>query len=141
MIEENPQAAAHGACRPPAPEGEMKIALEHIRLFGRHGVLPQERAVGAEYELDITLVLPPTYGCLTDNIDDTISYADLYDTVKAEFDRPSKLLEHLARRIVDAVYARWPGQIRSQTLRITKIAPPIPACQGQATVTLTRFAP
>ena len=63
-------------------------------------------------------------------ITDTISYADLYEVVKAEMEKPSQLLEHVALRIIKAITARWP-QIGTVDLRLAKDNPPMGAdCKG-----------
>ncbi|MCM1005347.1 MAG: dihydroneopterin aldolase [Prevotella sp.] len=115
---------------------EMTISLEGVRLYGYHGVMPQERTVGAEYELDVFLSLAPVNGCESDSIEDTLSYADLYSLVQEEFGKPRNLLESLTAAIARCVLNRW-EEVRSVTVRVCKAAPPIPAFRGRASVTLT----
>ena len=105
-------------------------------MYGYHGVFDQERRVGAEYELDVDLDMEVPGGCTTDDLADAVSYADVYEVVKAEFARPSDLLEHLVARISHALLERWP-QITVARVRARKLAPPIPGFLGSAAVTLT----
>lgn len=114
----------------------MFISLDGIRLYGYHGVMEQERVVGAEYELTVILTLPPVVGCFTDDLNDTLSYADLFDLVRREFDYPCKLLEHLVQNIADATLRRW-QQVQKVYVKVSKLAPPITGCQGSASVALT----
>lgn len=116
-------------------ESDMTISLEDVRLYGYHGVFGQERAVGAEFVVWIDITVPCPAGCETDDIAGTISYADVYDVMKREFDVPSDLLEHLAARVAQALRGRWPF-IKSLVVKIRKVAPPIPGFQGAASVTL-----
>lgn len=113
----------------------ITISLEGVRLYGYHGVFGQERTVGAEFEAWVDITVPCPEGCETDKLEGTISYADVYEVLKAEFDRPSDLLEHLVARVAKAVRCRWP-QLLSLTVKIRKVAPPIPGFQGSASVTM-----
>lgn len=114
----------------------LTISLEHVRLFGRHGVFAQENAVGAEYDVWVDVSLPPVAACDTDALGDTISYAGLYELLATEFAEPSALLEHLTKRIAMSIASRWP-QVEAVKVKVCKIAPPIPAFQGSASVTYT----
>ena len=44
----------------------------------------------------------------TDDVADTVSYADVYEAVKAEMKVPSKLLEHVGGRIVKRLFGDFP---------------------------------
>lgn len=95
-----------------------------------HGVLPQERTVGNDYVINIKVGYPWIGATSTDNVCDTLNYAALYELIKREMQMPSKLLEHVAGRIIEAVKAEFPAA-SSIHLRITKVAPPMSAdCDG-----------
>lgn len=114
----------------------LTISLERVRMFGNHGVFVQEQTVGAEYEVSIVITMPPPAGCDTDLLDNTLSYAQLYESLKREFAIHSDLIEHLAKRIAIAITDTWP-YILSAEIKITKLAPPIPSFQGSAAVKYT----
>ena len=66
----------------------------------------------------------------SDEIGDTLSYAALYDLVAREMQQPSKLLEHVAGRMVEAIGKAFP-QVTSIDLELTKQNPPMGAdCEG-----------
>ena len=66
----------------------------------------------------------------TDEINGTISYADVFEVVKAEMAIPSRLLEHVAGRICQALFTRFPSA-ESIHLEILKENPPMGAdCTG-----------
>jgi dihydroneopterin aldolase len=66
----------------------------------------------------------------SDEVADTLNYAELYDLVKEEMAIPSKLLEHVAGRIVKGINERFP-KVSSIELKITKKNPPMGAdCDG-----------
>lgn len=66
----------------------------------------------------------------SDEVDDTLNYAELYALLKREMAQPSNLLEHVARRIASAVETTFP-LVNAIDLVITKENPPIGAdCDG-----------
>ena len=109
---------------------KTSIFLDEVRFHAFHGVMPQERAVGADFTVLLNVGYDFVKAAENDDLTDTISYADLYEVVKAEMDKPSQLLEHVALRIVKAVAARWP-RIDTIDLRLAKDNPPMGAdCKG-----------
>ena len=95
-----------------------------MRFYAYHGVLTQETKVGNHYVVNIHIDADLTRACESDNMDDTINYAIVYDHVKAEMQKPSKLLEHVAMRIYRSIKAAFP-QILNLEVRLAKKSPPI----------------
>lgn len=109
---------------------KTSIFLDEVRFHAFHGVMPQERAVGADFTVWLKVGYDFVKAAESDELIDTISYADLYEVVRAEMDKPSQLLEHVVLRIVKAVAARWP-RIDTIDLRLAKDNPPMGAdCKG-----------
>ncbi len=109
------------------------IFLRDVRLRAFHGVDPQETAVGGDFVVNLRVGYDFSRAMATDDVGDTLSYADLYDIVKREMGVPSKLLEHVAGRIAAAVVEYCPA-IRSVDLTVTKVNPPMGADCGGAGV-------
>jgi dihydroneopterin aldolase len=66
----------------------------------------------------------------SDDVADTLNYAELCQIVKREMAVPSKLLEHVAGRIGRAVFEAFP-EATALELSLTKINPPMGAdCDG-----------
>ena len=106
------------------------IHLRQVRFHAFHGVLPQERLVGADFVLDLKVGYPLERAMQSDEVADTLNYAELYDLVAREMQQPSKLLEHVAGRIAEAISQAFP-QITSIDLVLTKQNPPMGAdCEG-----------
>ncbi len=106
------------------------IRLDDIRLHGFHGVMPQERAVGADFVVSLRVGFDIAKAMETDDVADTLNYATLYNKVKTEMAQPSNLLEHVAGRIAKAVENAFP-EACSIDLSIKKVNPPIGAdCRG-----------
>ena len=70
-----------------------------------------------------------TYTALSE-VADTLNYAALYELVAREMQQPSKLLEHVAGRMAEAIGQAFP-QVTSIDLVLTKQNPPMGAdCEG-----------
>lgn len=102
------------------------ISIDGLRIFARHGVMPQETAGGNVFELDIRLSFPCRKAMECDTLEDTVNYAEVVEIAKAEMAVPSRLLEHVVGRIRDAVIRRFP-QITGGRIALRKMRPPISA--------------
>jgi dihydroneopterin aldolase len=109
---------------------DTSIFINDLRLYAYHGVLPQERRVGGWFVVSLRVHYNITRAMETDEVADTLNYADLYGVVKAEMAVPSQLLEHVAGRIAKAVFGRFP-RVLALDLSVTKENPPMGAnCSG-----------
>ena len=114
---------------------EGYIFLQNVRFYAFHGVLPQERKVGGEFLVDLRVGYPIQEAMETDEVACTLNYAELFALVKAEMEVPSKLLEHVAGRIVHRIQEQFP-KVSSINLKITKKNPPMGADSDGAGVLL-----
>lgn len=106
------------------------IRLWKVRLRAFHGVLPQERRVGGDFEVTLRIGYPWQQAMETDAVGDTLDYAAAYRLVVREMAQPSQLLEHVAGRIVKALLHDFP-LITSIDLWLKKVCPPMGAdCEG-----------
>ena len=83
---------------------DMYIRLDGLKIFAHHGVLPQERVVGAEFIIDIALKTDFSKAAETDDLSYTLNYAEIFNAIKQEMAVPSKLLEHVSRRIAERLF-------------------------------------
>lgn len=102
------------------------ILLENIRFFAYHGVAPQETTVGNEFVVSLRLKTDIARAMKSDDVADTVNYAEIHQAVKEEMDIPSKLLEHVAGRIVRRLFNDFPT-IESIDLKLSKRNPPMGA--------------
>lgn len=101
-----------------------KIILDGMRFYAYHGVMPQEQVVGHEYVVNIELDVDFLRAMQTDNLEDTVSYAEVYEITKAEMAIPSKLLEHLVARIANAIFEKCKSVLKVK-IRLLKQNPPM----------------
>ena len=114
---------------------ESYILLENIVFYANHGVFLQENLVGNEYVVNLKMKLDLGKAGMTDNLDDTVSYADVYNIIKKEMEVPSKLLEHVAKRMILSIKGRFP-QIDEIEVKLSKRNPPIGGQLDYASVVL-----
>ena len=113
----------------------ITITLEKMKFHAFHGVMEQERIIGGTYLVDVIYAIN-TKAFETDNLNDTINYADIFDLVKEEMEKPSQLIEHVAGRIMKVLKDNFPQMIET-TVKISKLNPPVIGEAGKATVTIT----
>ena len=100
------------------------IKLTNIRTFSFHGCLEEEAKIGSNYRVDLTIKTNLKSSAKTDELTDTVDYVDLNRIVIEEMAIRAKLLEHVAKRIMDRVMKEL--FIVSQVkVEVTKLNPPI----------------
>lgn len=114
---------------------EFEITLSNLRFHSYHGVLPQENIVGNEFSVSVSVMIQYKEEILDDNLDSTISYADIYEIVEQEMATPRKLLETVAAHIRNRIIHNW-EHISGGHITICKSTPPISGITGIAKVTL-----
>lgn len=102
------------------------IFLKELRCYAYHGVAPQENLIGNEYVIDLKLKVDISQASQTDEVADTVSYADVHELIKAEMAVPSKLLEHVVGRMAAKLFEAFPA-IEEIELRLSKRNPPMGA--------------
>lgn len=118
-----------------ASPSEYEITLADLRFHAFHGVMPQETKVGNEFVVTVSVRIPYSADILDDDLDATISYADIYEIVEEEMKKPKKLLETVAALISKRILAHW-SQVSSGEITICKSTPPISGITGNAEVRL-----
>ena len=97
-------------------------------------MLPQERTVGAYYIINVSVEVDVAHAMLSDDVADTISYADILDIVRREMAVPSHLLENVASRIGKAILKEYPTA-SAVTIDLMKQNPPMGAdCAGAGVI-------
>lgn len=100
------------------------IRLNTIRLYAHHGCLEEEGIVGSAYEVDLEVEADLDLAARTDHLSDTVDYVQLHQIVSEEMGIRSKLLEHVACRIIRRVLGEL-TQVQAVSVMVSKINPPI----------------
>ena len=114
-----------------------KIFLEDVKIYAYHGVLPEENSIGTYYLLNLEIHTDLWKAANSDDLNDTISYADINDILHEEMSIKSKLLQHVVGRIIAKIEAKFP-QISYAKLKLTKTAPPMKGEMKGASIELEK---
>lgn len=86
-----------------------KIYIQGLKLFAYHGVNPEEQEDGQYFVLDIEAQTSLERAGLSDDLDETVSYAQMIKTVRRVFlSEKNKLIERASRRVADALLEEFP---------------------------------
>ena len=99
------------------------IEISRLLLHGYHGVAGQERIVGNSFEISLSLRYPAQESLFTDDVTDTLNYAEVIEIVRTEMAIPSKLIEHVAGRIRNSLVEHFP-KIEGGMVKVAKLCPP-----------------
>jgi len=88
--------------------------------------MPQERLTGNDYRIDLKINYPLDDAVVTDEVEDTLNYATVYQLTKQEMERPSKLVENVAYRIAKSLIDHFPT-IKEVYIKVAKCNPPMGA--------------
>jgi 7,8-dihydroneopterin aldolase/epimerase/oxygenase len=101
-----------------------RIILKDMQFYGFHGVNAEEQALGQPYLVDLSVELDLSRPGHTDQLTDTISYTQLYRSVKEVVEGQSRnLLEALAQSIATRILDQHP--VSAVQVTVKKPRPPI----------------
>jgi 7,8-dihydroneopterin aldolase/epimerase/oxygenase len=102
-----------------------RIYLHEMVFMGRHGVTDEERAEAQQIEVDLDVALDLSVAGRTDDLSDTVDYAELFTLCRDVVEERSfHLLEGIAEAIAADVLAHHP-RIERATVRVKKPGLPI----------------
>jgi dihydroneopterin aldolase len=113
------------------------IHLEEMEFYSFHGHYKEEQIVGNKFLVDLILETDMSKASKTDDLHDAVNYQTAYKLVKREMEKKSKLLENIALRILNAVYAELPG-VTTTTVTIRKMNPSMGGKMRSVNVSLSR---
>jgi len=100
------------------------IKVENIRVFANHGCLAEETKIGSDYRVGLEVEADLMTSGNTDELSDTVDYVFLNKVVREEMAQPSKLLETVAKRILDRIFSE-DTMVSKASVSVSKINPPI----------------
>ena len=113
------------------------IVIRGIRARGHHGVLPEERTAGQTFVVDATLAVDTTTAAISDDLSDTIDYADVAQRLVAIVEgEPVNLIETLAARLADACFED--KRVQRAEITVHKPEAPVGVPFDDVAVTITR---
>lgn len=113
------------------------IRIEDMEFYSFHGHFKEEQIVGNKFLVNLTLETDMTKPKESDNLKDAVNYQQAYEIVKQQMEVKSHLLEHIAGRIIDALYDEMQG-IKKATVKVSKMNPPMGGKIGSVSVIISR---
>ena len=115
-----------------------KIIMKDMAFFGYHGVMKEERALGQKFIVSIELSLSLKEAGKTDDINKTVSYAEVYDKVKKLVENVKfMLLEALSENIALIILKDF-QMVSEVSVEIKKPEAPIPGIFNYMAVKINR---
>lgn len=114
---------------------EFEIRLENIKMFSHHGVFEHEQHDGNEFQVDLLVRYEAPEGktLSDDQLENTISYEELWIIIREEMSVARNLLESVAASIAEKIKVTFPDTTLVEC-RITKLRPPLPGFTGSSSV-------
>ncbi len=104
---------------------KVRITIPELKFYARHGLIPQEQIVGANFFVSLDVVVNVSEkALLQDDIEGTVNYATLCDVVKEEMMTSSLLIEHIAHRIAQRILNEF-SRVEEVNIHLEKGNPPV----------------
>ena len=110
----------------------LTIQLHQLQFFAYHGVFEEERLLGNNYQVDVSISYQPNQPTIT-QLSDTIDYSSVYQLLHERMQIPTPLLETIATEFAQDILTRFP--LAEQVMfSILKLHPPITGMVGNVGV-------
>lgn len=115
-----------------------KILFNKMEFWGYHGAFKEENKLGQRFYVDLELYFDLSKAGRSDNLEDTVNYADIYKTAqqiveKEKYELVEAIAERLATKILDGYML-----IDEVLVRVTKPDPPIPGHYESVAIEIRR---
>lgn len=110
----------------------ITITLNNLTFFSFHGVHEEERILGNEYEVNVSISYKTEEKITA--LEQTVNYTSVYELIKQRMAIPAALLETLAQDLAQQIH-KLDLRITTITVAIEKKNPPISNIEGSVGVT------
>ncbi|MCO7176951.1 2-amino-4-hydroxy-6-hydroxymethyldihydropteridine diphosphokinase [Sporolactobacillus kofuensis] len=114
------------------------IRLNRMQFYGYHGALPEEQRIGQRFDVDLALICDLYQAGITDQLDQTVNYADVYTQVKEIVEGPAwALIETVAEKIAEKILSQFDA-VQGCRVKVIKPNPPIAGHYESVSVEIER---
>ena len=113
----------------------LTIHLHHLEFFAYHGLYPEEQINGNNFEVNVDI--DAAMDEKIETLQQTIDYVTIYEVIHKRMQQATPLLESLALSIVEKIHL-VDSRIKSISITIKKISPPIKGFKGTVGVTIKK---
>lgn len=100
------------------------VEVTGVEVFAYHGCMDEEARLGGKFIVDVTLHTNFMKAAETDLLSDTIDYVRVREIIVEEMAIRSKLIEHVAQRILNRFRKEFSG-LKKAKIKVRKMNPPI----------------
>ena len=101
-----------------------KIFVEGIKVYAYHGCFEEEARIGTNFQVDVVLDTDLSKPALSDDINDAVNYQTVFTVVKEQMAIRSNLLEHVGKRIIEAIFNQF-DEVEKVKLKVAKLNVPL----------------
>src|SRR5690606_34981962 len=105
------------------------------KIYAFHGCLIEEGQIGSDYLVNLSVKADLQNAANTDMLSDTVDYVMLQYIVREEMAVRAKLLEHVAKRIINSIFERI-EMVNEVKVSVAKRNPPIGGDVAEVSVTM-----
>ena len=95
-----------------------------MEFYAYHGCLEHEKKIGGRFLVSVSFELDTDVAAESDDLADTLNYQEVYDVIRCEMEQNSRLIEHLAARILRSLSEGFP-QAKELSVKLSKLNPPL----------------
>jgi len=99
------------------------IRVEDIRCYAYHGCMDEEGLIGTDFSVNVEVKTDLSVSAQSDDLADTVDYVAISIIVQEEMAIRSKLIEHVAQRILDRLMLELPTVEKSKVVVVKYKAP------------------
>lgn len=115
-----------------------KIILKSLAFYGYHGVMPEETTLGQKFFIDLELGVDLKTAGFSDELDKSVSYAEVYNIVKKTVEQTKfKLIEALGEKITLEIFDNF-SLVTYIKIRVKKPEAPVPGIYDYFAIELER---
>lgn len=115
-----------------------KIVMKNLAFFSYHGAMREENVLGQKFYLDIELTCDIPYAGISDKVEDTVHYGEIYETVKNIMENERHdLIEKVAERITEDIFAGF-EKVKEIEVAVKKPEAPVPGIYDYFGVVIRR---
>lgn len=101
-----------------------KIFINGLEFYAFHGYFEEEQKIGGKYLVDIELETDFFLASTQDKLEGTINYAEVANEVNEVMKVKSKLIEHVAERIIEKLLNKF-ANVEFIKVKLSKLNPPM----------------
>ena len=99
------------------------IRVEDIRCYAYHGCMDEEGVIGTDFSVTVEVKTDLSVSTKTDKLSDTVDYVAISRLVQEEMNMRSKLIEHVAQRILKRLMEEFPTVEKCKVVIVKHKAP------------------